>query len=598
MKASSKIVLIMVLMIALLSISCKSALKDDFLDSDEKVSGGINNPNAGMNIKDIDISFIQDQTEIALHIVYGSREETQSEAIITNLPKYEVFVLDEPYRLGIRLYGIEYVDYLEKQNWALDEHIIGVFRERVSNKDYTTVYFQLRGNVKYRVVEGDGKIRILLDDENADKQDSHFVMLNAFDEYLEGFIGEDYGLSPVLCSDGMNISMISKPFNTSEKAEEFLAVLNGKVAKSAISKKPYSLTLAGDILPIFNSEIDVFLPENKKMVVEDSIAMVLPMMFENGKYVVESDERIVFVKPYIATEGDLNYSGEQLWVLENFDKKEKLDLPPFNYIISASFSKDGRYLGFIDIGIDNKVLYVYDFVSKNLYNLGEEGFGIFTSSFCWADDSNTIYAITGNDTIQLSKCSFSETGLEINALIEESEGEGKIADFGDEIIFADNFAGEFGIIYSINKFSGKKEFLTEGIDFKISPDKTSMAVIQQKQLSEESSFVTLKLYSMVDSSETIIEEGGIIESYDYLPSSNTLIYSDGTVSDYTYRFNYGLLSYDVNTGIKNLISHMSSGEFFLSKSDAEIYLLNHNIGLDGKYSFTTYIYSIEDVVKG
>ena len=581
----------------MVSVGCKNIAKKEFLASDEKASGGMIDPNAGMNIKDIDINFVQNQTEIALHIVYGSREETQSESIITNLPKYEVFVLDEPYRLGIRLYGIQYVDYLEKQNWVLDEHVIGVFRERIANKDFTTVYFQLKENVKYRVIEGDGKIRILLDDDDRDKKDSHFVMLNAFDEYLEGFISDDYGLSPVLCSDRFNISMISKPFESSEQAEAYLVELSRKVNASTITKKPYSLTLAGDILPIFNSEIDVFLPENKKMIVEDSIAMTLPVMFENGKFIAESSDKIVYVKPYIAEEGDMSFSGEQLWILANNDKKEKMDLPAFNYIKDARFSNDGRYLGFIDIGIENKVLYVYDFLDDILYNLGEEGFGIYTSSFCWAEDENTIYAITGNENLQLSKCSFTQNGIEMVGLVEDNEGEGKIADFNDKIIFADNFAGEFGIIYAIDKNTGKRDFLTEGLDFKISPDKASMAVIQQQQLSEESSSVTLKLYSMSDSSETIITSNGIVESFNYLPNSNTLIYSDGTVSDYSYRFNYGLLSYEVGTGVNKAISHMNSGQFYLAQNTAEIYLLSHNIGVDGKYSFTTYIYNIADMAN-
>jgi hypothetical protein len=594
MRKSFLIIMILILSCVLFLSGCKSKSNDEFLKGDETATGGIADSDAGMNVKDIDINFVQEQTEIEIHIVYGSREEVQSEAIITTLPKYEVFVLDEPYRLGVKLYGIAYVDFVQKQSWALDEHVVGVFRERIANKGYTTIYFQLKENVKFKVLEADGKIRVLLDSANGEKNESHFVMLNAFDEYLEGAVSDDYGLTPVLCADRSKISLISKPFASSDSAEAFLAELDTKVKNSVLTKKPYSLTLAGDILPIYNSQIDIMLPENKKMIIKDSVAHTLPVMFENGKFIAESDDKILYAKPYIAKDGDVSFSGEELWLLYNLDKKEKMALPAFNYIKDASFSFDGRYLGFIDIGIDNKVLYVYDFEMGELYNLGEEGFGIFTYSFTWAKDENSIYAIAGNNNMQISKCSFTEAGIEMIALVEDDEGEGKIADYGDKLIFADNFAGEFGIIYSIDKTTGQREFLTEGIDFKISPDEANLAVVQQKQVSEESAIVDLKIYSMIDQSETVVVQGGIIESYDFLPSSNMLIYSDGTVSDYTYRFNFGLESYDLNSGAKRSISNMNSGEFDLSKNSSEIYLLDHVMGYDGRFSFTTYRYDIED----
>jgi len=587
------IFLIFVIILSFSFLACKGRKGDEFYDMDEQASGGSPTSEMGMNIKDIDINYFQNQTEIALHIVYGSREEIQSEAIITNLPKYEVFLLDEPYRLGVRLYGIEFVDYIQKSDWALDEHVVGVFRERVAGKDYTTVYFQLNSQVKFRVDEGDGKIRIVLETEETGKEENHFVMLNAFDEYLEGAFGEDYGLSPVLCADRVNIAMISKPLESFEEAEALLAELSLKIEKSPISKTPYTMTLAGEVLPIMNSDIDVFLPANKKMVIEDNVAKTLPVLIENGKFIAQSENMMLYVKPYIPKEGDAFFAGEELWALTNLDKKAKLDLPPFNFIQGASFSKDGRYIGFIDVSVDSKVLYVYDLQNLILYNLGEEGFGNITSSFVWSEEYSSIYAITGNDNLQLAKCDFTETGIKISAITENTEGEGKIADFGDRIIFADNFAGEHGIIYGIDKKTGKKEFLTEGVDFKISPDRANMAVLEYNDFGEESAYVNLKLYSLLDQSETTIVKGGIVESYEFLPTSNTLLYSDGTKSDYTYRFLYSLESYHLNTGVKDFIANMATGEFYLSKFSAESYLIDYYLGDDGRYNYTTYLYKLE-----
>ena len=594
MKKKLILLIILILIVSFVSLGCKGSKEDSFHNIDEQASGGTGGPGSGMNIKDIDINYFQNQTEIALHIVYGSREETQSEAIITSLPKYDVFLLDEPYRLGVKLYGIEYVDYVEKSKWVLDEHVVGVFRERVAGKEYTTIYFQLKSEVKFRVDEGDGKIRIVLEGEQEEQRQNHFVMLNAFDEYLEGALGDDYGLSPVLCSDRSNIAMISKPLKTSQEAENLLAEINKKIEKSPISKTPYTMTLAGEVLPIMNLDIDVSLPANKKIIVKDKIAITLPVLLENGKYIAEADNILLYVKPYIPQEGDMFFAGEELWALTNQDKKAKLDLPPFEFIQDASFSNDGRYIGFIDVGVESKVLYVYDFNKNILYNLGEEGFGNITSSFVWAEEENSIYAITGNENLQLAKCDFLEDSIVIKAIVENNEGEGKIADFGDYIIFSDNFAGEYGIIYRINKRSGNREFLTEGLDFKISPDRSNMAVLEYNDFGEESAYVNLKLYSFLDETETIIVKGGIIESYEFLPTSNTLIYSDGTKSDYTYRFLYALESYDLNSGEKNFIANMATGEFYLAKNSAEAYLIDYYLGGDGRYSHTTYLYQLEN----
>ena len=467
--------IIYIVLISMMLISCQGVGEEPFYDINEQASGGVIAPEQGMNIKDIDISYFQNQTEIALHIIYGSREETQSEAIVTDLPKYEVKLLDEPYRLAVRLYGIDYIDYIEKSSWALDEHVAGVFRERIANKDYITVYFQLNTRVKFRVDEGDGKIRIMLETDKTEKENSHFVMLNAFDEYLEGAFSDEFGLTPVLCADRQNIAMISEPFKTSEEAEKRLNALNALIKTSPISKTPYTMTLAGEALPIINLDIDQFVPGDKKMVMKDGTASVLPVLFENGRIAAQYDQTLLFIKPYTPEQNRAVTDGEALWLLTNGDKKTQLDLPPFTSIQGAEFSSDGRYIAFIDITVGSRVLYVYDREMDVLYNLGEEGFGVTTSSLTWAKDGYVLYAMTGDETLRLSRCAFIDGGLDVHVISEETGGEGKIADFNNTIIFADNSAGEHGIIYSINKTTGEKTFLTEGVDFEIAPDGSGMA---------------------------------------------------------------------------------------------------------------------------
>ena len=75
---------------------------------------------------------------------------------------------------------------------------------------------------------------------------------------------------------------------------------------------------------------------------------------------------------------------EKLWVIETNGKKTQLELPDFYSVEKAAVSADGRYIGILDSGIENKVLYVYDMQENILHNLGEEGLGTITTSFAWA----------------------------------------------------------------------------------------------------------------------------------------------------------------------------------------------------------------------
>ncbi len=586
------ILIFYIVVMSLALVSCQGAGEETFYDINDQASGGVIAPEQGMNIKDIDISYFQNQTEIALHIIYGSREETQSEAIVTDLPKYEVSLLDEPYRLAVRLYGIDYVDYIEKSSWALDEHVAGVFRERIANQDYITVYFQLNARVKFRVDEGDGKIRIILETDKSEPENNHFVMLNAFDEYLEGAFSDEFGLTPVLCADRQNIAMISQPYKTAQEADAKLAQLNALIQTSPISKTPYTMTLAGEALPVINLDIDQFVPADKKMVMQNDVATVLPLLFENGRYAAENGQTILFIKPYTPDAGEPAIDGESLWLLTNGDKKTQLNLPPFTSIQVAAFSSDGRYIAFIDVTVGSRVLYVFDQETGYLYNLGEEGIGNITASFAWAEDGHALYAVTGDESLRLVRCAFIEGALDVQIISEDVSSEGKIADFNGAVIYADNFAGEHGIIYRIDKITGEKTFLTEGVDFKIAPDGSGMAVTEYNDYGEEQAYVNLKIYSFADRSETVIVDGGIVESFAFLPSSNTVVYSDGTQSDYTYRFLYALESYDLSSGEITTLTQMATGTFFLSQDSADCYLIDYYLGDDGHYHYTTYTYTL------
>ena len=576
------------ILLVLGAVACKEEVVT-YTTGVEQVSGGNETEAQSMSVSDIDINYFQAQSEIALHFVYSDYEETQGEIDMITLPQYDVYLLDEPYRLAITLYNIDTVNYVQKNTWGLGEHISGLFRSRVKDSDVTTIYFELTEPVQFLVDEGDNTLRILLEDGDAKSSESHFIMVNAFDEFLSGELGEDLGLTPVLCADKVNIAMISEPYANSDAAEAARINLETELRTQGILKIPYTMTLAGETMPVMNTDIDPMDPEENGAAYIDGRVVDLPVKLDEARLIAQNSSADIYIKQEESADGSFLLDGEMLWMVVNASGVlTDLGLPAFTSIQQAAFSYDERYLGFIDVNVETQVLYVYDFQSGKLFNLGEEDFGVNTVSFCWAEDEDAVYAVTGNENMRIAKCQFTDASLILTTIIPSVTGQGKLADNGDTLLLANSAAGEHGIIYAYDKKSGEKTFLCEGVDFALAPDKETMAVVEYIDYGEETGYGNFKLYSFLDKSETVVVAGGIVESFAFLPSSTALIFTDGSESDETYRYNYVLMTYDMGTSTSTRIGYLKSGGFILSSDAKLLNLMGRYLGSDGRYHYTTY----------
>ena len=126
-------------------------------------------------------------------------------------------------------------------------------------------------------------------------------------------------------------------------------------------------------------------------------------------------------------------------------------MPEFFSISKAEFSADGRYIAILDLSIENRVLYIYDFEADDtdetgqggFINLGEEGFGDQTAAFAWSDTDDVIYAMTGYSAMQMMACEMLPGGdVHIFAVEEMAGSEGALAVSQGRLFFADSFAGD------------------------------------------------------------------------------------------------------------------------------------------------------------
>ena len=436
-----------------------------------------------------------DDAVLTLSLLSGSREAGYAESKLTVLPEYEITQLSQPQRLMIKLDNISFWDY-EEDAWELPDFIAGIFREVPADDDSLILYVQLLQNVSFSVEEAEGNlvVRITLGTENESAK--YYCVSDSFYEHQEGKWPDSVDMSPVLCSDLENKLLISEPFDTQEEADAFMETASTELEAFLPDNSIYVIELEKDALPEYSSDIDYSSVNDRNIVVKDDVLVDTPVLLQNGRYLATaSDGRIAFSRRYEPEDPelveDIDPLSEQLWILDPNGRIQNIDVLDFYSIDQAAFSADGRYICILDVSIENRVLYVYDFQTEEPLNLGEEGFGSQTAAFAWSDTGNTLYAMTGYSSMQMMSCTFAEDGTMIIAAVEEEAGsEGKLAVSQGRLFFADNYAGYSGKIYEIG--DSRRE-ITEGLDFAISPDGTTMLVLEAASTDGEEVLTSLKL---------------------------------------------------------------------------------------------------------
>ncbi|MGI5849632.1 MAG: hypothetical protein ACOX8Q_06175 [Christensenellales bacterium] len=586
---------ITLILLAILLLGCTAAqnVKDGIYTNEQLISGGHAEAAENINVKDIDIIADKDQTVITLSMLSGSRQAGYPESKLTKLPQYEISLLDQPQRLMIKLHHISFWDYQPKLVWALSDFVLGVFREVPADDDTLIIYIQLSKSADFLVEESEGDLVVRLAPANDNAYTQYYCISDSFYEHQEGTWPKSIEMSPVLCADLENKLLISRPFATKKEADAFMETARGLLKESLPNNALYVLQIAGSALPDYSIGIDYSGTEGKSVVMKHGILIETPLLLQNGRYLATApDGRIAFSRSYKpeepALEQDSYLLSDKLWILDPNGRIQSVNVSDFYSIYDASFSPDGRYICIRDVSMENRVLYVYDFDSKQLINLGEEGFGNQTAAFVWSDKENILYAMTGYGSMQMMACTFLPDGtISIDAIEEEAGSEGKLAISGGRLFFADNFAGFTGKIYEITNL---RREITQGVDFIISPDGKTMLVLEVSSSEEEEVLTSLKLCDIQTGKASYIVQNANINNFCFSQNGGKVYYTDELIDNPAGEYKFGLFSYDiVSAAPPQQVALCNTGEFVPSSTTGQLYFISKDTG---NIYYATYIYDL------
>lgn len=586
MKFFIKAVLYTLICFIMLS-ACAPANESEDERRETEASGGVYSVAENINLKDISISQRQGEAFITFSFLSGSRKTGYAEKKLTQLPVYEIAVLARPQRIKIKFENISFWDYEITDTNSFPEYVLGIFREVPAQDDSLEIYIQLAKNVSFTPAEEEGSLTLKLAPLELNDDVKYFCVANAFLEHQEGRWPKALDMQPVLCADLTNKLLISQPFDTREEAHEYMRGVLESLEKSLPEKTLNVVALSEGVLPEYSIDVDYSLLENRAVVLKDGAVKNTPLLINNGRYLcAAADGRVAFARSRSFDNKTLdlgNIFSETLWIRLQNDRIQSVDIPEFFSIKKAAFSADGRYIGILDSFVENSVLYVYDFENQILHNLGEEGFGSFTSDFAWSDTDATVYASSAAFDAKIISCFFSDGGKIIDEKKEWPRGEGRLAVSQGRIFFAHS---EKEKVYLLDE-SGKE--ITRGIDISVSPDGKKLLVLKKETSKGERALTGLKLYDMETGVETAIAGNTDITSFGFSQSGGKVYY---TTDDGSEEFGFALFVYDTLSG--NLVkdSLCRTALFFPAAEPATIYFVDYIDDNMGNGFFATFIYDI------
>lgn len=561
--------------------SCGREEADAFF-GDNECAGGMEL--SDVNIKDIDFQLSKEGGTIGISFVKGSRISGDGENALEGVPKYNVAVLKKPRRLMITLEGVAYWDYYEKMNAALGDLVIGYFDVVRAGSNSYTLFLQLAANVSIQVEEQEANIHINLRTiEEDDRDDDYFVILNGFDQYKEGFIDEKLGLTPCYSSELNKVVMISEPIEIIEEAEKLKAEVDESISSTTLGKAAYIEELFSGQLPVYDANADQYDLDTRAVVKIDGKAESLPWVMENAVYLTTGPGgKRLFCRTMQPSESvDAEpVQKDVLFVLEETGKLAPVDLEHSFYgIIKAEYSADGKYLAVLDSTEYGKALYVIDIGQMLVKNMGEEGLGVNIADFAWSENGNVIYAMSGNEVMQLNQCDFSGDHVNMSAVEEQKGADSKIGLAGGKIYFINE-----DTIYQVDVSTGTRSEFTYGNDFAISPDKKYMAVKSYTNGEQDIATSNVALVDLATGQSVEVITDRTIECTEFTGQGATLYVS--YTNDDVEGYGYTIEAIDVNTTERLFALESLTPQIVGDKLSDALYMIDNIQVEDGSIPIT------------
>lgn len=544
------------------------------------VKGG--QASSSLNLADIQIrTIIQDETELILTFAQGSPTIDKTIIPSKSVPKYETSFAKGVNRMILSMEGISYWSYQLYENELVNSLISGIFVQRPVDRNISFIYINSNTDYAYKVEESRNQLIITFHKLPTDTQETlYYTTLNAFDEYEKGSFDENFNMQPTICADGENIILISSPFNSKEAAQSF-ADENYALIDSIVPGKKFTIVeLKSFDLPTFSEELGLIEVANTPIGYRDGTALSFNPLIKNGRFMDfnSNNSEYVYAQPNTilgAQEGDV-FSFEYLYKTDVSGKlQERLLDYQFSSINSAKFSYDSKYVAFVEQNDVLRMLQILSLEDGKLYIPAEDGFGIDTASFVWADDKNILYAINGEfQSKQLLSYDLSDPdNVRVKGIFEQEFSESILQLKGSKIYYAerDNESLNSQIcIIDIN--TGSIEKLADGYSFLLSPDGKRLLINDLQTIDDVESH-RLRYIDINTGDETLIQSGQIISDVTWSTTGSRIYYSVFRDDNWDAQYPYSLYYYDIQNKKSVFIMDIVTSALYSSLVDEEVLLM-------------------------
>lgn len=549
-----------------------------FYSADQILAGGSSIPM--LNLADIKIETV-DSTSVKVVISFaeGNAALSMSEYPSAGVPLYQTSYIEGLDRLVIKLDKLAYWTYRLYDD-ELDNYIVnGIFHQKPVGGDSTYLYICIKDDFAYKIDEYKNQLIITL--AHIEEQPSYawYVLANAYQEYEDGLIGEQTELYPILCNDGSSKVLISRPMQTRDEAEAFIEQKLEAMNNAAPGKSMSVVQLSNNQLPSYSAVEELAEIVNTPIGQIDNELKLFPTLIVDGRFLAwdRSYEKYLFAKPFTisgAQEGDY-YKYEQIWEYRGSDSKALLDYT-FSSILDAKYSYDGKYVAFIDQNENMRMLYVYSIEDGRLYIPAEDGFGVDTASFTWANDKNVLYAITGEYSSKQLMCyDMSDIGT-VYALAEQEFPESDLYYHNGFLFYSSLDALTLSKdIMRIDTATGEITRVSAGYSFELSPDGSKIAIndIVENDGRESGRLTYIEMDFTGSVAEHVISTGQTIMDVAWSRNGKRLYYTVYRNAGWMANFPYALYYYDIDSDSNVYVMDMTNGTLYKSNNDTSILVM-------------------------
>ncbi len=450
-----------------------------------------------VNLKSIDVKTEGDDTIVSLSFVKGSRNSGEGdESSIDYTPTYKAYLQADHARFVVEIPDLQWWDFERDTQYTTESlantKLKGMFGLATYNERPYQLYLQLDADSIVTVNEKANTITLRFSPKQTDSKEKYYVVANSFYEYKDGNITQSYELTPTLCSDLNHKVLISKAFDSQSDAQALKTKILNELGVIINDEDIKVVKLKTEVLPTFDftkdemAIYDVAVLAKVGSAQKQKVEVTIP----GGYYVAKSPDatQLLYKKRVDVEDKSSQSSGqlEELWLInDTTNTKEKIG-DEYNGIYSAKYSSDGSKVAFLDIDLDSDFssseLYVYNFSTKELRNLSEEGLGNVTT-YVWGD-SNTLYTVSQlglSETAQLLKCDLTKSSEDMVSSIKDQQVtpnyDGGLVYANGKLYLRDiDAATEEFIIYEIDPSGADWVKIASGVAFDVSADGKYMFV--------------------------------------------------------------------------------------------------------------------------